>query len=64
MVDFAACQSYGMCIYDAPEAFSFDDDGLLVVAENADQTDVEKLRLAADNCPVGAIRIVEPGSGG
>ncbi|MFJ9697649.1 ferredoxin [Kitasatospora sp. NPDC101183] len=62
-VDRDRCCSSGMCVTNAPDIFDQDDDDSLVrlrqTSFQPEQFDV--LRLAAELCPGGAIRVVEDG---
>ena len=51
----------GNCIFWAPETFDLSDDGHAVVADAA-ATDEERLRIAAQGCPVGAISLWRDGA--
>jgi ferredoxin len=60
VMNWDRCESNGMCVRAAPEAFSLDDKEVLTVME----TDVpealhEKVRMAAKRCPKRAITIEE-----
>jgi ferredoxin len=51
----------GNCIFWAPATFDLSDDGHAVVID-ASATDEERLRIAAEGCPVGAISLWRDGS--
>jgi ferredoxin len=71
-IDWDRCMGSGNCVFWAPETFDLSDDGHAVVLD-ATATDEERLRVAAQGCPVGAISLWrggaelvldEPGAGG
>ncbi len=45
----------GNCLYWAPDVFDLDDDGVAIVAGDLLGHE-ESVRVAAKNCPTGAIR--------
>ena len=51
----------GNCVFWAPETFELSDDGHAVVLDAA-ATDEERLRVAAQGCPVGAISLWRDGT--
>ena len=51
----------GNCIFWAPDTFDLSDDGHAVVTDAA-ATDEERLRIAAQGCPVGAISLWRDGA--
>lgn len=68
-VDLEACENHGQCTYVAPELFELDDDGELTYRQEAgDQSEYvsapvpsdaeEHVTMAADLCPMQAIRIL------
>jgi ferredoxin len=59
-IDEEKCIGCGACSMYAPDAFGFDDEkSKAVVKEGAENTDPEKVRQAAEYCPVQAIKIEE-----
>lgn len=54
--DREACMGSGNCHFLAEESFDLGEDGRVVVLETA-TFDEERLRRAADGCPVGAISL-------
>jgi ferredoxin len=53
-IDRDKCMGSGNCAYWAPEVFDLDDDGIAcVVADPAPHE--ERVRLAIENCPTGAL---------
>ncbi len=55
-IDRELCMGSGNCLYWAPETFDLADDGMATVLDPV-ASDAEKLRVAAEGCPVGAISI-------
>jgi ferredoxin len=52
------CAATGGCVNQAPEVFEIRDDGFLyVLQENPNESLREKVKLAEDLCPTGAITI-------
>ncbi len=60
-VDWDRCMGSGNCVFWAPETFDLSDDGHAVVVDAA-ATDEERLRTAAQGCPVGAISLWRAGA--
>ena len=59
-VDFDMCAATGGCVNQAPEVFEIRDDGFLyVLQENPNESLQDKVKLAEDLCPTGAITITE-----
>jgi len=60
VVDFDVCASNAVCMGIVPEVFEVRDDGFLyVLQENPPGELHDKVRMAANNCPTGAITLVE-----
>lgn len=59
-IDTETCMGSGNCLYWAPESFDLDDEGWAVVLD-AEASDEERLRVAAEGCPVGAISLWRDG---
>lgn len=60
VVDFDVCASNAVCMGIVPEVFEVRDDGFLyVLQENPDPALYDKVRMAANNCPTGAITLEE-----
>lgn len=60
VVDVELCESNGVCVTIAPEAFWFDDDGVLhVLAESAADEIWERVDRAARCCPRMAISVID-----
>jgi ferredoxin len=58
IVDFDMCAATGGCVNQAPEVFEIRDDGFLyVLQENPNESLREKVKLAEELCPTGAITI-------
>ncbi|HEY1827806.1 MAG TPA: ferredoxin [Acidimicrobiales bacterium] len=55
-IDWDRCMGSGNCVFWAPETFDLSEDGHAVVID-ATATDEERLRIAAEGCPVGAISL-------
>jgi ferredoxin len=59
-VDFDKCASNARCMKACPQVFEVRDDGFLYVLEENPPTELwDKVRMAANNCPTGAITLVE-----
>lgn len=56
-VDRGVCENHGQCVIAAPDVFSMDDDGVLIVDEEAIESHAAEVEDAADVCPVQAILI-------
>jgi ferredoxin len=54
-IDRLLCVGFGDCIAAAPEAFAFDDDGIVAFLDTADRTGREELIRACQACPVDAL---------
>jgi len=58
VVDYDVCASNAVCMGIAPEVFEVRDDGYLYVLQEHPGPELEdKVRMAANNCPTGAITI-------
>ena len=55
-IDWDQCMGSGNCVFWAPETFDLSEDGHAVVTD-AGATDEDRLRVAAEGCPVGAISL-------
>jgi ferredoxin len=60
-IDWDRCMGSGNCVFWAPETFDLSEDGHAVVVDAA-ATDEERLRAAAQGCPVGAISLWRAGA--
>ena len=61
-VDRELCFGFGDCVDSAPDVFELDDENTSVVV-NPDGADLDDLLLAAQDCPVDAIFVVDVESG-
>jgi ferredoxin len=59
-IDWDRCMGSGNCVFWAPETFDLSEDGHAVVIDPT-ATDEERLRIAAEGCPVGAISLWRDG---
>jgi ferredoxin len=55
-IDWDRCMGSGNCVFWAPDTFDLSEDGHAVVTDAA-ATDEERLWIAAEGCPVGAISL-------
>jgi ferredoxin len=60
-IDWDTCMGSGNCMFWAPESFDLGDDGHAVVLDPAAATE-ERLHIAAEGCPVGAISLWRDGA--
>jgi ferredoxin len=60
-IDWDRCMGSGNCVFWAPETFDLSDDGHAVVLDAA-ATEEDRLRAAAQGCPVGAISLWRGGA--
>jgi sterol 14-demethylase len=60
-VDLDLCQGHGVCVSEAPEAFDLDKKELKVrlLASEVDGPLREKVERAVENCPTGAIKLID-----
>ena len=60
VVVYDVCASNGVCMGIVPEVFEVRDDGFMyVLQENPPAELHDKVQMAANNCPTGAITLVE-----
>ncbi len=59
-IDADRCMGSGNCLFWAPATFDLCEDGHAVVLDPA-ATDEDRLRVAAEGCPVGAISLWRDG---
>jgi ferredoxin len=59
-IDADRCMGSGNCLFWAPETFDLGDAGYAVVLDPA-ATEEERIRIAAQGCPVGAISLWRDG---
>lgn len=55
-IDTERCMGSGNCLFWAPETFDLSDDGHAIVLDPAASAE-DRLRIAAEGCPVGAISL-------
>ena len=55
-VDWDLCMGSGNCMFWAPDTFDLSDEGYAVVTDPTASPE-EKIRIAAQGCPVGAISL-------
>ena len=60
-IDWDLCMGSGNCMFWAPNTFDLSEDGHAVVTDPAGD-DEEKIRIAAQGCPVGAISLWRNGA--
>jgi ferredoxin len=60
-IDWDRCMGSGNCVFWAPDTFELGDDGHAIVVDPA-ASDEERLRIAAQGCPVGAITLWRGGT--
>ena len=60
-IDADRCMGSGNCVFWAPGTFDLSDEGRAVVIDPG-ATDEERLRIAAQGCPVGAISLWRDGA--
>ena len=59
-IDTEICMGSGNCLYWAPDTFDLDDGGRAEVLD-PEATEEDRLRVAAEGCPVGAISLWRDG---
>ena len=65
VVDGRRCQGHNRCVATCPEVFEADEYGYSIVKMSEVESDLlEKVKLAAANCPENAISVEDPSSGG
>lgn len=58
-VDMEKCQHYGQCVFEAPGIFKLNAEDKLEYLATAEDSESEKVKAAADVCPMQAITITE-----
>lgn len=58
-IDRLLCVGFGDCIEAAPEAFEFDDEGIVTFRDTAGDVERERLIHACDVCPVDALSVFD-----
>lgn len=61
-VERARCIGSKCCTHAAPGVFALDAERIAVVVDPAGGT-ADQVRLAAEECPTGAITVTDPGDG-
>lgn len=59
LIDRDECLSSGKCVADAPEAFAFDDEELVVALPGLDGLAEDRALRIVRNCPSGALRVAD-----
>jgi ferredoxin len=59
-IDVDRCMGSGNCLFWAPGTFDLSDDGYAVVIDPSG-SDEERVRIAAEGCPTGAISLWRDG---
>ena len=57
-IDRTLCVGFGDCMEVAPEAFAFDDDGIVRFLDGIDGVDRDRIIQACDICPVDALAVL------
>jgi ferredoxin len=61
IADVDTCDGYGTCVLRAADYLELGDDGLVqVLAEEVVEADRDRVEMAVDGCPVGALSLVAP----
>jgi ferredoxin len=60
-IDWDLCMGSGNCMFWAPDTFDLSEDGHAVVTDPTASSE-EKIRVAAQGCPVGAISLWRNGT--
>ena len=58
-IDRALCIGSGNCMNVAPEAFQFDDDGIIMFKQESDRIDRDDLIEGCNVCPVDALIVLD-----
>ncbi|GHJ35711.1 ferredoxin [Streptomyces sp. TS71-3] len=62
-VDLGRCQGYGNCVTADEKHFDLDDNGLVVLLdEQVDSADRERVAAAVRSCPADALRLADDDS--
>ncbi len=59
LIDRDECLSSGKCVADAPDAFAFDDEELVVALPGMDDLADDAAVKIVRNCPSGALRVAD-----
>jgi ferredoxin len=60
-IDWDRCMGSGNCLFWAPETFDLNDDGHAFVIDGGVSSE-DRLHIAAEGCPVGAISLWRDGA--
>jgi ferredoxin len=55
-IDWDVCMGSGNCLFWAPDTFDLSEDGHAIVTD-PEGSDEERIRIAAQGCPTGAISL-------
>ncbi len=65
LTDIDKCVGAGQCAYSAPRFFDQDEDGIVTLLDRSPDPDQFRLvRAAVDQCPSGALALVEDAAEG
>lgn len=59
--DRARCEGHGICVNQAPRLLDLDEEDIVVVldaGEEVAEADLPQAHIAAESCPVAALRVV------
>lgn len=62
IADAERCEGHGVCVAQAPTLLDLDDDDIVVVLESGElrsADDSARARVAAESCPVAALRVID-----
>jgi ferredoxin len=62
VADRPLCEGHGVCVAQAPTLLDLDDDDIVVVleaGEHLSDDDGSRARVAAESCPVAALRVTD-----
>lgn len=60
ITDSDKCVGAGQCAYSAPDVFDQDEDGIVTLLDGSPDPDrLRTVRAAVDQCPSGALTLVE-----
>lgn len=58
-IDRHLCVGFGDCVEEAPESFELDEEGVVVLRDDAHPAGRERLIRACASCPVDALTLVD-----